>query len=196
MANNPQKKSHAQQKASAHKRGGRYSQPQRGPNVAVVVAVCLAAIAITAGLIAGCFYLMNPDSAPQQILANVSILGVDVGGMTEQVAKYAVEAAVSKTYSQKNMTVTVGSESIEIPPSESKITIDVDAAVKAAYAYGHTGSAVQQQQEQMQALQKGYAVDPSLFMKLNTDAIRTRINQLGENYSSLFSQSGYEIRGQ
>ena len=196
MAYEPKKQSQAQRKAASRKRGGRYSQPRRGPNTAVVVAICLAAIAVTASLIAGCFYLLNRDKGTQQILANVTILGVDVGGMTKPVAKYAVEAATSQTYSQKNMVITVGAESIEIPPSESKVSIDIDAAIEAAYAYGHTGSSTQQQQEQMEALRNGYAVDPSLFMTVNTQQIRTRINDFGENYSSLFSQSGYEIRGE
>lgn len=195
MAYEPKKQSRAQQKASAHKRGGRYSQPRRGPNTALVVAICLTAIAIAASLIAGCVYLLNRDKSAPEILANVSILGVDVGGMTEQVARYAVEAAVDKTYSQKNMVISVGSTTAEITPAESAVTVDIDAAVKAAAAYGHTGSATQQQQEQMEALRNGYSVDPAGFMTLNTQVIREKINTLGENYSTRFTQSGYEILG-
>ena len=195
MAYKSQNQSRAQQAAVRSKSGGRYAKANRGPNAAVAVAICLAAIAITAGLIAGCFYLMNQNKDDQQILANVSILGIDVGGMTKPVARYAVEAAIDGTYPKMNMVIAVGKDVIEITPAESGISIDVAAAVDAAYAYGRTGSANRQQEEQMNALRNGYEVDPAQFMTLNTKAIRAKINDLGSLYSSKFTQSTYEILG-
>ena len=99
MAYNQQPQNRAQKAANSgnrKRRGGRYRK-NSGPNLVAVAAICLAAVAITGGLIAGCFYLTNRDKDSGTILENVSIAGVDVGGMTKEVARYAVEAATEKT---------------------------------------------------------------------------------------------------
>ena len=200
MAYEPKKQTRAQQASARSRTGsrpqrGRYSQPRRGPSAGVVAAICLGAIAIAAALIAGCFFIINQDKDEQQILGNVSILGVDVGGMTKEVARYTVDAATKNLYSQESMVITVGDQSTQITPAESGITIDVAAAVELAYNYGRTGSTAKQQQEQMDALLKGYQVDPRLFISANDKVIRSKIEALGSHFSSRLTQSTYEIIG-
>lgn len=198
MAYNQQPQNRAQKAASSGNRkhrGGRYRK-NSGPNLVAVAAICLAAVAITGGLIAGCFYLTNRDKDSGTILENVSIAGVDVGGMTKEVARYAVEAATEKTYSQKSMIIRVGNTETEITPAESGVKLDIKAAVEKAYAYGRTGSSQQQQNEQMNALRNGYSVPADVYLTLNTKAIQAEIDTLGSNYSSTFQQSSYEITGE
>lgn len=200
MAYESQRQSRAQRAANAakHKKrsGGRYRKAGTGLGAGAVAAICLATIAVAAGLIAGCFYLVNRNKEEGLILENVSIAGVDVGGMTKQVAQYAVQAATEKTYSQKSMVIRVGEYEVEITPAESGVKLDVDAAVDAAYAYGRTGSTSQQQEEQRNAMLNGYSVDPNVYMTLNAKAIEAEIDALGANYSSTLTQSSYEIVGE
>lgn len=198
MAYNQQPQNRAQKAANSgnrKRRGGRYRK-NSGPNLVAVAAICLAAVAITGGLIAGCFYLTNRDKDSGTILENVSIAGVDVGGMTKEVARYAVEAATEKTYSQKSMVIRVGNTETEITPAESNVKLDINAAVEKAYAYGRTGSSQQQQNEQMNALRNGYSIPSDVYLTLNTKAIQAEIDALGSNFSSTFLQSSYEITGE
>jgi len=198
MAYNQQPQNRAQKAANSgnrKRRGGRYRK-NSGPNLVAVAAICLAAVAITGGLIAGCFYLTNRDKDSGTILENVSIAGVDVGGMTKEVARYAVEAATEKTYSQKSMVIRVGNTETEITPAESNVKLDIKAAVEKAYAYGRTGSSQQQQNEQMNALRNGYSIPSDVYLTLNTKAIQAEIDALGSNFSSTFLQSSYEITGE
>mgnify|MGYP003301847625 CR=1 FL=1 len=201
MANEPKRQTRAQKEAAAktgsstrRRSGGRYSKPRQGPGAGAIAAICLATVAIVAGLIVGCIYILNHDKDDGLILENVSIAGVDVGGMTKEVARYAVEAATEKT-SQKNMVIRVGENQVEISPSESGVRLDIPAAIEAAYAYGRTGTSSQQQEEQMNALRNGYSVPTDAYMTLNKDAIQAEINDLGTNYSSTLKQSSYEITG-
>lgn len=205
MAKEPQKRSRAQKEQDALERSyrsvtrkpGRYSKKsKRGLSLGAVAAICMAAIAITVGLIAGCFYILNHGKEDGEILANVSIAGVDVGGMTKQVAQYAVQAATEKTYSQENMVIRIGEDQVEITPAESGVSLDVNAAVEAAYAYGRTGSTSQQQEEQRNAMLNGYSVDPGTYLTLNTKAIEAKVEELGSKYSSTLKQSSYEIVGE
>lgn len=202
MANEPKRQTRAQKEAAAktggsarRRSGGRYSKPRRGPGAGAIAAICLATVAIVAGLIVGCIYILNHGKDDGLILENVSIAGVDVGGMTKEVAWYAVEAATEKTYSQKNMVLRIGENQVEISPSESGVRLDIPAAIEAAYAYGRTGSSSQQQEEQMNALRNGYSIPTDAYMTLNKDAIQAEINDLGTNYSSTLKQSSYEITG-
>ena len=82
----------------------RTKKAQRGSRAGAVVAICIAMIAIAIGVFAACFYVTN-NIEEGVILENVSIAGVDVGGMTKEVAIYAVQQATNSTYSQKNMVV-------------------------------------------------------------------------------------------
>ncbi len=201
MANEPKKESRAQKEAAAkrsnsgHNTKGRYSKPRRGPGAGAIAAICLATVAIVAGLLVGCIYLLNQDNDDGTILENVSAAGVDLGGMTKQVARYAIEAAAEKTYSKQNMVIKIGENQVEITPSESGIQVDIDAAVEAAYAYGRSGSASQQTQEQMNALRNGYSVPADAFLKLSKGTIEGKIRTLGANYNSTLTQSSYSITG-
>lgn len=203
MANEPQKRPRAQQEATQpqrnrrNHRSGKYSKkPKHSISIAAVVAVCVAIIAITAGIIAACFFLTCTAEEEGEILPNVTVAGVDVGGMTKEVAIHTVKTAIGNTYAKKNMVVQVEDAVLELTPSVSGVSLDVAAAVNAAYAYGHTGTAQQQQQELNNAMRYGYAVDLAPYLSVNTKAIEAKLQEFGTTYSTTLKQSSYEITGQ
>lgn len=82
--------------------------------------------------------------AEGRILRNVSVGGVDVGGLTPEEAREALRTAlralniagVSFGYENRALTVKA-SETSAAPPSQSPITYDIDAMAEEAFAFGH-----------------------------------------------------------
>lgn len=158
-----------------------------------IVAICVATVAIAIGIAAGYFYLQDAE-LNGVILENVSVAGVDVGGMTQADAINAVRAATSGTYSTTPMVVKVLESQAEIPV-EYVGSLDVRGAVKAAYKFGNSGSQTTREEQQQIAMSTGYVVDLSPYLELNEQGIRGILSQLGANYSSTLSQSTYEVVG-
>ncbi|HTK59716.1 MAG TPA: VanW family protein, partial [Candidatus Baltobacteraceae bacterium] len=82
--------------------------------------------------------------ADGRILPNVSIGGVDVGGLTPSEAHARLEEAmravnvggVQFRYQDRSLTVRVNGNSAA-PPSQTPITYDIDGMVREAFAFGH-----------------------------------------------------------
>lgn len=172
---------------------GKYSKKRDRSHVPVIIAICIALAAVVICIIAGCMYYLNAD-LDGIILENVTVAGVDVGGMTQSDAIYAVRAATDNTYSTTPMVVTVLDSQVSIPVNYVG-NLDVRGAVKAAYKFGNSGSADKMQQEQSIAMSQGYQVDLTPYLELNESGIRQILSDLGSKYSSTLSQSTYEIQG-
>ena len=110
----------------------------------IIAAVCIAVVAIIVGVAAGYVYFRNAEQTGL-ILENVTVAGVDVGGMTQSQAIHAVNAAVN--YSETPMVVKVLDSQAEIPAS-CVSGFDVEGAVKTAYRFGNWGFRNKRQQEQ------------------------------------------------
>lgn len=182
MGKKTAKKSQAQKKAS-----------QGSSRKVVVLICCIALVAIAAAVFAGYVYLeyMSLDGI---ILDNISVAGVDVGGMTQREAIAAVDAATVNTFPSSPMKVTVLDTQIEIP-TELCGTLNVRAAVRAAYRFGNTGSEAKRKEEQDTAMSSGYTVDIIPYLNIDEDGIRAKLAELGENYNTTLSQSTWEIVG-
>ena len=157
----------------------------------IIVCLTVMVIAIIVFISCVCFANMDPNKT---ILDNISIAGVDVGGMTQAQAIQSVQSAISTTYGKTPMVVKVLDEQIEIP-AEYCTKLDVRAAVRAAYRYGQSGSESKRQQEQQTALTTGYVLDLSPYLTLNEKGIQDALAQLGTKYNSTLSESAYEIVG-
>lgn len=159
---------------------GKYAKSHRK---AGIIVICIALIAIVIALSAGYIYFSNADM-DKVIRYNVSVAGVNVGGMTQAEAIEAVRIATDNTYSRNPMVVTVLESQIQIPATCVR-SFDIKAAVKAAYKYdGNAQSAAQT-----------YVIDISPYLNLDTQKIKAKLNDLGSNYNTALSQTTYEIIG-
>lgn len=161
---------------------------------AAIIAICIALIVIAVGITLGCIYIssMNQDGV---ILHNVTVAGVDVGGMTQAEAINAVKAVTANTYTKQTMVVNVFDSQAEIPPGVSDASLNVRAAVRAAFQYGRSGTSTQQQTEQEAAMAGPVVIDISKHLHLDEKAIKNALSEIGVSYSSVLSQSSYEVTG-
>ena len=109
---------------------------------------------------------------------NVTVAGLDIGGMTKREAIKAVRQAVGDNYKLQSMEVTVDAHSISLSPEMTGADLDVKGAIDLALA-----------------ADAGTAVDISSCLNLNSEAIENAVKELMANFGSVLTQPTYMISG-
>lgn len=161
----------------------------------LIILICAAAVLLI-GIVIAALAIFSPPQDSDAILKNVYAAGVDLGGMTKEEAAQALHNATDQTYSKLDMTVTVLDSTLILSPDMTGASLDVDAVVEAAYNYGRTGSRSEQQQARKQALSSQYHIPITSYLNLDADYIRSQLTELGQKYSTVLTQSSYEISGE
>lgn len=161
----------------------------------VNLVLLLLAVALAGGIMAVILSMSNADPYDGKMMDNIRIAGVNVGGMTKQEAANAVGAAVGSSYYDNNMTVVLGKDEIILPASQVSPTLDISAAVEAAYACGRTGSTTQRQADYQKAKQTTVDIEIGSCLKLNESYIRNTISSFIGEFSGTYTPSGYTLEG-
>ncbi|MBQ2961269.1 MAG: VanW family protein [Oscillospiraceae bacterium] len=91
---------------------------------------------VSAGV--GAMYLGHSITNGNTILANISIGGIDVGGMSRDEARNALEAAAwEERVCAPVKVTTLGDVSFEVDPVKAGMALSLDDAVEAAFSHGH-----------------------------------------------------------
>lgn len=95
-------------------------------------------IALLLLLTVGAFFLIFHEMDPydNRILENVTIGGLDVGGMTKQEARTALKTALAETLYSQDLTVTLPEEKLILSPGKVKPSVNIRKAVDTAYRIG------------------------------------------------------------
>lgn len=167
----------------AKKKGG-----NKGKIAAITVAT-LAALVILGGL---GYALMVHSSG--DILPGVSVAGVDVGGMSREEAKAAVQQAVNATYGTETLTVTLPDRTLSFTPADTKASVDVDKAVEAAWNYGRDGGIFQTLKQSLTAATEVlHTVDMGSALSIDEEYIRSTIDATAAEVKSERKDSTYEV---
>ena len=103
----------------------------------LVITLFLLALALL-GLIGVGIYAMQYTNY-DKIMPNVYIQGIDVGGMTQEEAKAALEASLESDTAQ-SLNVNLPDCTLTFTPEQSSVLVDVDQAIAAAYSYGRNST--------------------------------------------------------
>ena len=139
--------------------------------------------------------IMDPYNG--QIVSDVSVGGVEIGGLTKGEAKKALHAAFGEQFSQKTMEINFSeagtvleklnirypANSLLISPEESHAKLDAAAAVKAAYALGRTD------------LDGSRTMSLLPYLGLDEAAIRSVADSYAQQLAQLYRDSSYTIQG-
>lgn len=183
------KKPQAGNKKMPPKTGGFWKKLGIGAAIAAAVALaCILGIpAVTR--------IMDPYNG--QIVSDVSVGGVEIGGLTKGEAKKALQAAFGEQFSQKTMEINFSEagtvleklnirypvNSLLISPEESHARLDAAAAVKAAYALGRTD------------LDGSRTMSLLPYLGLDEAAIRSVADSYAQQLAQLYQDSSYTIQG-
>ena len=139
--------------------------------------------------------IMDPYNG--QIVSDVSVGGVEIGGLTKGEAKKALQAAFGEQFSQKTMEINFSeagtvleklnirypANSLLISPEEAHAKLDAAAAVKAAYALGRTD------------LDGSRTMSLLPYLGLDEAAIRSVADSYAQQLAQLYQDSSYTIQG-
>ena len=137
-----------------------------------MIAACVLVIAVL-GVCAYGFALKNSD----KIFPNVTIAGVDVGGLKRSAAVSAVSDAVKTNYAGDTLTVVLPDRELSLNPDVTQVALNPEEAVDEAMAYGRTGGPFKAISTYLSAKKNAYSVSLESSLNLDTEKIRTMIDQ-------------------
>ena len=153
--------------AAPQKRKSRMSRKDR----TTIIALCAVAAVLLIAIIVAVCVMAGGDQDDGLIKNNVYVAGVNLGGMTQEQAKAALQE-VAQDYDQLDMVVEVLDTTVLLTPGNTGANLDVDAAVKAALAYGRNGEKTQNQAT--------HTISIIPYLNLDTDYIRSQVDALGK----------------
>ena len=163
----------------------------------VAIALCTVAIALLVFIFVAIGAVLNDGTQDNGlILNNVSIGGVDVGGMTPKQAADALHRATDLTFSVEDMVIQLPDTTIRLSPQDTGAKLNVDAAVEAAYNYGRVGTEAEKQQAKAQTLVGVHNIALLPYLELNTAYIRQVLNDYSATLDSSYSPSTYVLEGE
>lgn len=162
----------------------------------MLISLCSVAAVLLIGVIAAVWFLFGRDPNNHLILNNVYVAGVNLGGMTKDEAKAALHKATDLTYSQNDMILELPDVILSLSPADTKVSLDVEAAVEAAYEYGRTGT----REEKAEALQNSLVMDHPIallpFLNLDLDYIRGELDSYGAAFNTTYQDSSATVEGE
>lgn len=160
----------------------------------IILGLCGAALLLIVVFVS-IFFAGNKESEYEGIYPNVYIADIAVGGMSKAEAIAALKSATGSTYSNLDMVIDLSGTEIRLSPKDTKASLDVAAAVEAAYEYGRTGSKAQQEQAYQTALTKDHIIAALPYLNLDVDYIRKALNTYAADTGSTLTQTSYGLEG-
>ncbi len=128
-----------------------------------------------------CLALAALIGSAGKIPEGVSAGGVELGGMTKRDARRTLHAAVEGTILTRPLTVSLPKETITLEPGEIVQKVLVRDAVRDAYRSGKAPGAPE--------------IGLLNYLKLDEDAIRTKLEDYAAKYDTELSQYEYHLEG-
>mgnify|MGYP003293407742 CR=1 FL=1 len=162
----------------------------------LIVSICIVTLLLLAAIIAGVTIFINSNKDDGKILNNVTVAGVNIGGMTPEEAAAAIHRATDMSYTVENMVIYLPDTILELSPKDTNAKLDVEAAVEAAYNYGRTGTEEENKKAKADSLLSNHTIALLPYLNLNTDYIRDQLVSYGEAFNSDFEESSWELEGE
>ncbi len=170
--------------------------PEQNKRLTIFIICAVLAVALVIGLTVGLVALFAEPKDDGLILPNVTVGGVNIGGMTPAEAESALELSVAEPLTRKDLTLELPGASLVLAPGDTKVQLDVQALVQAAYRYGRSGSAVENRLIRARAETTAYIVPLLPYLELDTDYIRGAVEAFCDSYSIEISNPTVVVEGQ
>ncbi len=163
----------------------------RGARIALAV-VAAFMLTIATGL------LLYATTHTDRIYEGVRVAGISVGGLTKAEARTAIEAAFAQYADQTTLTLEHGDQQFAFSARDAGVTLDAEASVDAAFAYGREGSIWDRSRDWARALLRTRSVP--LQVTVDTSRLDARLTAFAEEViypptdaAVVFSGAGPEI---
>lgn len=156
--------------------------------------LCAAALLLLV-LVVSIFFFGGRSAQPDTIFENVYIADIHVGGMTKNEAMALVKQSTSQTYGSRDMVVDLAGTEITLKPRNTKVSLDVNTVVEAAFAYGRTGTQEERERAQQMLRSQPYILAVLPYLDLDTDYILDTLTAYAEDIGSTLTQTSYGLQG-
>ena len=174
----PKKPSVAEQQVNKPAKAAK--QPKQGSGKkGLIIALALVAIVVL-GVCSYGFVLKNQDA----IYPNVYVAGVNVGGLKRDAAVSAVSEAVEKSYASDTLNVVLPDRTLSLTPEVTQVALNPEQAIDEAMRYGRSGGPISAVINYLRAGKREYTVDLDSSLNLDTEYIRTLIDQTARECAS------------
>lgn len=147
----------------------------------VIIVICVILLVLAA--IIGSIFVYNTIRNNQVITSRLSLVGVDVTGMTRKEAETKISETFNNLYLDKTMQVWIDDNCVEIPYSESAVALNVKKAVNTALSHSESSEVLQ-------------VLDITEFITINDEAVMRLLDTFTPLYTSTLTQSSYDVTGQ
>lgn len=146
--------------------------------------IILSSIALVVCLVLGLggYLGYNYIMENRKVEANISIIGVQVQGMTRKEVSEAVSEAFLLSYRGKQMVVKVGDETITLTPEITNVNLDADRLAKAALSYSS------EQTEQV-------VFSIAEYLLLDKETVMPILQAVTDKLQSTLVQNSYTVTG-
>lgn len=141
------------------------------------------ALILVAAAVTGIYILLQNREVDDKILDNVVVGGINIGGMTKEDAMNAIALSIESVLANQSMVIRLDNDTLQLSPELSGVVLDVDDLVEAAFAYGRSGTRLEQNVAKLQAKTKTHTIALLPYLRLNLSKIRSAVEDFCSTYS-------------
>lgn len=161
----------------------------------ILVGLCAAALLLI--IIVNVIFLFGRSGDPYdgKILNNVTVAGVNVGGMTKSEAERAVKAVTDSTYTRYDMVVELPDTTLRFSPADTGAELDVKGAIQAAFDYGRTGTQAEKDAAFNASLTGNHTIGLLPYLQLDEKFIQNALKDYASQFGSIYQEASYTLEG-
>ena len=156
----------------------------------IVITICILVFLLILGILSTIFALLNVNS--DKIISGISILGIDVSGLTQEEANAKVSENLNSRL-ETNLVFSHNGTLYNVLPSQLECSYDITKAVNEAYSCGRNGNIFKNNFDILNTLIN--KVDINVDFSYSTDLYDSVVSQMNTNFEDGLKQSSYTIDG-
>ncbi len=164
--------------------------PKKKHTKGIVITICILIFLIILGVLSTIFALININS--DKIISGISILGIDVSGLTQDEANKKVSDNLNSRL-DTNLVFSHNDVLYNILPNQLECSFDISKAVNEAYSYGRNGNIFENNFDIINTLIN--KVDLNVDFAFSNDLYNSIVEQMNSNFEDGLKQYSYEIDG-
>lgn len=158
---------------NTHSKGAKYAAAGSRTTTVLIICICILAVAAIIGGI-----LIFTLNGGNKFNSDLTILGVQVQGMSKDEAADAISAEFNKLYANP-ITVSIDDTDIQIAPGISNVTLDAEGAIQAAIKAGKNAD----------------SFDLAPYITFETASVRQLLEDASPAFTSTLTQTQAEVVG-
>lgn len=153
--------------------GKRQSYKKRKSKAGAIVVLSL--LVLTLAAIGVCGFMLKHGN---NIYPNVTMCGVEIGGMTVGEASKAVQSVIDEQYTTEDLVVTLPDRDLTFLASQANVTLDMDYAMSRALNYGREGNIISCVFNWLECRKTSYEVSVSAAFSMDTEYVRSTVESV------------------